>query len=126
MSSPSDRRRHRRVGVRLPVQAFLGEHRVAARGHLHDMAEGGLLVLIEGEHAIGASAHIQFFVGGVEHEGTGRVIRTDALPGARNVAIEFAFANDEMIAFVRALVAAPDVERADAMASIERLTLSIV
>jgi uncharacterized protein (TIGR02266 family) len=109
-SDPSERRRHRRVPLRLLVQhrfesleAFLEE--VAT-----DLSAGGMFLRTQSPHAVGSTIYLRFTLadGLPLIEGIGRVVWASAAGAAEAVSgmgIEFVSLDDESLQLIDTIVA---------------------
>jgi hypothetical protein len=120
-----ERRRHRRYGFTLRASVRAGGSPEPVPGTLMDMSAGGAFFTAPVEAAEGASGYVRFQRGRELCEATGRVVRVLPFGSMQGVGVEFAFANDGLIYFLRELSAAAEVVRGDLLTQIEELALQI-
>lgn len=127
MDVKDDRRRHRRVTLRVTAKIYLGPQRDLHQGYLNELSEGGAYFVVDGVQNVGPRAHIRFLIEPDSHcESTGRTVRTEALADGLGVAVKFGHANGPFRFFIRNLQATQgEFEKSDLLADIRNLEIDI-
>jgi hypothetical protein len=124
----SDRRKHRRFGLRKPASLRVSAVAESLRGHLTDMSEGGAYITVPPEAQdvdVGGAAYVRFVVDGHVCEATGQVVRVMPFGAERGVGVAFAVANDELIEFLRKLATASEFVRPTMLGDIDELFVQL-
>jgi|GEM_PF-4659338 c-di-GMP-binding flagellar brake protein YcgR len=127
MEREDERRRHRRVSLRVAAKVYLGAEREPHQGYLNELSEGGAYFVVTGIQAVGSRAHIRFLIEpDSECESTGRVIRAESRTEGLGVAVKFGYANGSFRFFIRNLQAlSNEFEKSDLLADIRNLEIDI-
>ncbi|MCG8418745.1 MAG: PilZ domain-containing protein [Proteobacteria bacterium] len=96
-----DRRRHRRYVLQTELTVLIGAEKTPVPGKLLDLSAGGAFITARTAIELGAGTFVHMVY---QHsticEATGHVVRTLPFGSETGAAIEFAFANQELVAFL--------------------------
>jgi len=83
IAAKSEKRRHHRLSVRLPIEYFLIESSCPRLGYTVDVSEGGLLMHVPEKLRVGQNLKIKFYYASASRidciQALGEVIRVDSL-----------------------------------------------
>ena len=132
---PADRRKHIRFALRIMLTVHASDKTEPIRGVLMDLSAGGAFISAPVSTTPGAGAFIQFaYQSNRLCEATGHVLRAVPLDNELRaapldsefgIAIKFAFANDELISFLRTLEGTLEPLRPAQLADIDRVMIRL-
>jgi hypothetical protein len=126
MPGSDERRRHRRFALRLPATLSLSGGAAGGPAHLADLSEGGAFLTCRAALPVDAGVYVRFRIDGeTVCEATGSVLRVMPFGAEQGVAVAFVYANEALLAFLRALHAALDADRPELLADIRGLEIQV-
>lgn len=127
--SSADRRKHRRVALRVPATLYVHGEQAELPGHIQDFSESGASFTSPYPVDVNAVIYIGFSVGTHADrprcEATGRIIRVLPFGAIVGAGIEFQFADENFIAYLRQLADCREAERMDLLGQIRDLELHL-
>ena len=122
----NDRRRHRRYVLQTPVEVLVGPEKVTRPGRLLDLSAGGTFVSAPVQAEVGAGIFMSFvYWGNHQCEATGQIIRIMPFGAEVGLAIEFVFANDPLLDFVKTYERTADALRPELIESLSQIQLRL-
>jgi hypothetical protein len=119
-----ERRRYKRFALMLSAGLRYGPHKIPDQGRLVDLSESGASVSAKVEQELGQSVYLSFKIRpDTLCEATGNVCRIMPLGPEYGLAIEFAYANNALLNFLRNLDATPAAGHPDYLSDIIDLVI---
>jgi hypothetical protein len=119
-----ERRRHRRIQLKLPTTLHLGPDQPPYRAYVMDLAEAGAFVMMDAVAPVGQRVRMQFRVGTDDVcQAIGTVARVMPFAAGQGLALDFDTLNDTWTHFVRNLGASDAPAQMSAVADIADVTV---
>lgn len=129
MVTMAERRKHRRFTLQVPVAVYAGNQPAPVQGRLIDLAASGTFVAAGANPSLGSGAFVYCLYsdsrGTYDCEAAGRVVRVLPFDDDTGIAVEFSFANSELIAFLRHLERAAEPLKSDLLTRISRIEIKL-
>jgi len=113
----------------VPAAIYLGENKVAAKGHVQNFSVSGASLTSRESIGVGCIVYIGFYLGEFADrprcEATGKVVRTIPFGMDFGIGVEFQFADENFLAFLKQLEASREADRPTLLGQVRELEIHL-